>query len=72
MAYTGGRRVVLVGHDPDFSEICAELTGARLLPMKKGALVRLDCDLPLRRGAAILRWLIPADALTNPSPADRE
>ncbi len=72
MAYTGGRRVVLVGHDPDFSEICAELTGARLLPMKKGALARLDCDLPLRRGAAILRWLIPADALTNPSPADRE
>ena len=67
MAYTGGRRVVLVGHDPDFSEICAELTGARLLPMKKGALARIDCDMPLRRGAGVLRWLIPPDGLASAS-----
>ena len=72
MAYTGGRRVVLVGHDPDFSEICAEVTGARLMPMKKGALARIDCDMPLRRGAGVLRWLIPPDVLASAAAADRD
>ena len=73
MAYTGGRRVVLVGHDPDFSEICAELTGARLLPMKKGSLARVDCDMPLRRGAGVLRWLLPPDSLASVSASsDRD
>jgi phosphohistidine phosphatase len=63
VVYTGGRRVVVVGHDPDSSEICAELTGARLMPMKKGSLARIDCGMPLRRGGGVLRWLIPPEAL---------
>src|SRR3954447_10051942 len=33
-------RPVLVGHDPDFSEIVSLLTGSPELTMKKGAIVR--------------------------------
>lgn len=61
----GGGKVMLVGHDPDFSELCAELIGASHLPLKKGALARLDAPLPLRADGAILRWLVPPDLLTS-------
>ena len=33
------------------------------VPMRKGALARIDVDRPLRAGAGTLRWLIPPDAL---------
>ena len=59
----GGSRIVLVGHDPDFSDIVATLTGAARLPMKKGALARVDATMPLEYGGGTLRWLIPPDAL---------
>jgi phosphohistidine phosphatase len=35
---SGGERVLLVGHEPDLSNIVAELTGARI-DLKKGGLV---------------------------------
>ena len=54
---------MIVGHDPDFTELVSELIGAPSLPMRKGALARLDAARPLRPGGAILRWLIPPDAL---------
>jgi phosphohistidine phosphatase SixA len=57
----GGSRVVVVGHDPDFSELAAELAGVGRLPMKKGAIVRIDTSLPLRAGRGTLRWLVPPD-----------
>lgn len=56
------QRVVLVGHDPDFSELLSTLCGAELT-MRKGALARLEVDRPLRAGGATLRWLLPPDAL---------
>lgn len=56
-------RVILVGHDPDFSELVAELTGLPGFEMKKGALVRVDVDRPLRAGTARLAWLVPPDLL---------
>lgn len=59
----GGTRVVVVGHDPDFSELAAELTGVGRLPIKKGAIVRIDTSLPLRAGRGTLRWLVPPDIL---------
>jgi phosphohistidine phosphatase len=70
VAYSVGRRVVLVGHDPDFSMLAAELTGTRMLPMKKGALARIDIDLPLRRGNGVLRWLLPPDAVAGSAGRD--
>ncbi len=59
--------VVLVGHDPDFSELVADLVGGCGIPVKKGALVRLDADRPLRPGNAVLRWLLPPDAVPKES-----
>ncbi len=56
-------RPVLVGHDPDFSALVALLCGASRIPMKKGALARIDVERPLRPGGGVLRWLIPPDLL---------
>ena len=56
------RRPVLVGHDPDFSELVSELVGAPI-PMRKGALARVDVERPLVSGAGELRWLLPPDIL---------
>jgi phosphohistidine phosphatase len=55
--------VVLVGHDPDFSEVLAALIGADEFPMKKGALARVDIDRPLEPGTGRLIWLLPPDLL---------
>jgi phosphohistidine phosphatase len=55
-------RPLLVGHDPDFSATVSALVGADIL-MRKGALVRVDADLPLATGGGELHWLIPPDAL---------
>jgi phosphohistidine phosphatase len=60
-----GRRIVLVGHDPDFSELAATLSGAAYLPLKKGALVRLDVSLPLQPAGGILRWLLPPSVVAE-------
>jgi phosphohistidine phosphatase len=55
-------RPVLVGHDPDFSEIVTELVGAPIL-MRKGALACIDVERPLSPGEGDLRWLLPPDLL---------
>ena len=57
-------RPVLSGHDPDFSELVALLAGAGEIPMKKGALARIDIERPLEAGTGTLRWLVPPDLLT--------
>ena len=57
------RRTMLVGHDPDFSELVSLLAGAGEVPMRKGALARVDAVRPLRPGAGVLRWLVPPDLL---------
>lgn len=56
-------RPVLVGHDPDFSELLAELVGAPTITMKKGALARVDIADGLEPGGGVLRWLVPPDLL---------
>jgi phosphohistidine phosphatase len=57
------RRPLLVGHDPDFSQLAGTLTGAPDLTLRKGALVRIDAARPLREGGGVLRWLVPPDLL---------
>lgn len=57
--------VMIVGHDPDFSELVEELTGAASLPLAKGSVARLDCTRPLVPGAGVLRWLVPPDLLRD-------
>ncbi|HYH92872.1 MAG TPA: histidine phosphatase family protein [Candidatus Saccharimonadales bacterium] len=55
--------VTLVGHDPDFSEVLATLIGARELPMRKGAVARVELDRPLTPEGGELRWLLTPDLL---------
>jgi phosphohistidine phosphatase len=54
-------RPVLVGHDPDFSELVESIAGARQLSMRKGSLARIDTLRPLSPGSGTLRWLVPPD-----------
>jgi phosphohistidine phosphatase len=56
-------RPVLVGHDPDFTELVTVLCGAAGVMMRKGALARIEIERPLRAGAGTLRWLLPPDVL---------
>lgn len=57
------QRPVLVGHDPDFSDVAGELAGSPGLALKKGALVRIDVDAEIAPGSGRLRWLLPPDAV---------
>lgn len=61
----GGHKIVLVGHDPDFSEIAGELMGLPYLPMRKGALARVDVSMPFAPGAGTLRWLLSPDLIPS-------
>jgi phosphohistidine phosphatase SixA len=57
------RHVILVGHDPDLSDLVSWLVGAPI-SLRKCALARID--LPDRRvgaGMGSLRWLLPPDAV---------
>ena len=56
-------RAIVVGHDPDFTDLVVALCGAGRVPMKKGALARIDADRPLQPGGGTLRWLVPPDLL---------
>lgn len=68
MAGVGGTSLMVVGHDPEFSDMLATLVGAAELPMRKGAIARVDLALPLGPGCGILRWFIPPELL--PDQAD--
>ena len=58
-AHPEARRVVLVGHDPDFSSVASSLTGAAI-ELRKGAIARIDLtDTSPTAGQGALRWLIP-------------
>ena len=55
--------VILTGHDPEFSELLATLTGAHRTTLRKGAIASIDAELPLAEASAALRWLISPDLL---------
>ena len=61
----GGTSIVLVGHDPDFSELCGLLTGSGYLPLAKGAIARIDGAVPLQEGGGVLRWLLPPELVAD-------
>jgi phosphohistidine phosphatase len=63
----GVRRVLLVGHDPDFSSLVSTLCGANAIRLSTGALARVDLDERPTQGRGSLRWLIPPDALEGAS-----
>lgn len=56
--------ILLVGHEPDFSDVISELTGGSRVVLKKGALARVDLpDHSVKRGELV--WLIPSAALAG-------
>jgi phosphohistidine phosphatase len=54
---------MLVGHDPDFSELLSVLCAAAGVTIRKGALARIEIERPLQAGRGTLRWLLPPDVL---------
>lgn len=56
-------RPVLVGHDPDFTDLVEILTGSSAVTMKKGAIVRIDIERPLAAGTGSLAWLVTPELL---------
>jgi phosphohistidine phosphatase len=59
----GVYRLLLIGHDPDFSSVVATLAGAKAIRLATCALARVDLDGSPAPGRGSLRWLIPPDAL---------
>jgi phosphohistidine phosphatase len=56
-------KVILVGHDPDFSSLVSWLAAAPV-SLGKCALARIDLpDRSVRPGGGSLRWLLPPDAI---------
>ena len=57
-------RPCLVGHDPAFSELLAELIGVSEIAMRKGALARVDVPgRSLAPGEGVLRYLVPPEVV---------
>jgi arsenate reductase len=57
-------RPCIVGHDPEFSELLGELVGTAAIPMRKGALARVDFFGPeVASGRGTLRYLVPPELL---------
>jgi phosphohistidine phosphatase len=56
-------RPCIVGHDPDFSSLLGELVGVSMIPMRKGAVARVDFDGRIRSGRGVLRFLVPPEIL---------
>jgi phosphohistidine phosphatase SixA len=54
---------ILVGHDPDLSDLLVELLASEGISMRKGALARIDVEVPFVPGTGRLRWLVTPDLL---------
>lgn len=57
-------RVLLVGHEPDFSSLISELIGGGRVRMKKAAIACVDVS-SVNRGAGELRWLLEPEQLVR-------
>jgi phosphohistidine phosphatase len=54
--HAGAQALMLVGHEPDFSTIIAQITGGTVV-LKKAGVARVDLDEQTMRG--VLVWLLP-------------
>lgn len=61
----GAREPMLVGHDPDLSELLAYLIDAAGLSIRKGTLATVDLQTRLGDGEGVLRWLLPPELLAS-------
>jgi phosphohistidine phosphatase len=60
-AHRDARRVMFVGHEPDFSIAVQELTGARAVRMRKGGLACVEFPGIPEPGSGELAWLLDPD-----------
>jgi phosphohistidine phosphatase len=60
--HSGARGLLLVGHEPDFSETIGQVTGGGRITMKKGSLAYVEVEDPSSLEGALV-WLIPPKAL---------
>ena len=64
---TSPRILLLVGHEPTWSDLAKMLIGGGALRVPTGAMVRIDCDIEtwpdLHSGQGELRWLLPPKSL---------
>ncbi|GAB4574273.1 MAG: phosphohistidine phosphatase SixA [Anaerolineae bacterium] len=67
--HNGKRKLMLVGHEPDFSTVIEMITGGGHVVVKKGSLIRVDLY-ALRPPRGYLVWSIPPAALVL-GPNDR-
>ncbi len=59
-------RPCVVGHDPDFSGLLGELIGTDPIPMRKGALARIDfAGGEIVPGVGTLRFLLPPEVVAG-------
>ncbi len=56
------RGLLLVGHEPDFSETIGQVTGGGRITVKKGSLAYVDVEDPSSLEGTLV-WLIPPKAL---------
>jgi phosphohistidine phosphatase len=59
----GAREPLLVGHDPDLSELLGHLIDAAGVPLRKGTLASIDVEMEPAGLSGTLRWLVPPDLL---------
>lgn len=67
VAHEGKASILLVGHEPDFSEVISDLIGLqdpRALHIRKASLTAVEW-IPAQRGAAQLQFLVPARLMSN-------
>jgi phosphohistidine phosphatase len=64
-AYDSYHKIMLVGHEPDFSSMVGELIGGGNIEMKKGGLATITIERPFRTGAGVLQWLVPPKILVG-------
>jgi len=66
---THGRRLALVGHEPDLGELAAFLIGARrAIPFRKGGAGRIDVEALSATSSGTLRWLATPRILRELAP----
>jgi phosphohistidine phosphatase len=63
-AYPEAERLLLVGHEPGFSEVMAAISGGSAIVCKKGSLARVDLTVG-REPEGELVWLIPPRVLAR-------
>lgn len=56
-AHPGTEKLLLVGHEPDFSDTVSELIGGGAVVLKKGGLARVDLAEPAPGGGRLV-WLL--------------